>query len=76
MTAAWTVKMLFTLFFRVFGRCRQAVKDELFVGAQVVYALETKATAFRAAGRVFRFASRFHTISIPNGEVMPEHFLA
>ncbi len=76
MTAAWTVEMLFTLFFRVFGRCRKAVKDELFVGAEVGYALETKAPAFRAAGRVFRFASRFHTISIPNGEAMPEYFPA
>lgn len=64
--------MLFTLFFRVFARCRQAVEDELFVGAQGGYALETKAPALWAPGRLFSFALRFHTISIPNGEVMPE----
>lgn len=68
--------MLFTLFFRVFGRCRKAVEDEFFVGAEVGYAFETKAPAFRAAGRFFRFALRFHAISIPNGEVMPEYLSA
>lgn len=76
MTAAWAVEMLFTLFFCVFGRCRKAVEDDSIIGAEVGYALETKATAFRAAGRFFRFALRFHAISIPNGEVMPEYFLA
>lgn len=68
--------MLFTLFFRVFGRCRKAVEDYFFVRAEVGNAFETKATAFRAAGRIFRFASRFHTISIPNGEAMPEYLSA
>jgi len=76
MTAAWAVEMLFGLFFCVFGRCRKAVEDDSIIGAEVGYALETKATAFRAPGRSFRFTSRFHTISIPNGEVMPEYLSA
>lgn len=68
--------MLFTLFSRVFGRCRKAVEDEFFVRVEVGCSLETKAPALWAAGRLFSFVLRFHTISIPNGEVMPEYFLA
>lgn len=66
MAASWTVEMLFTLFFCVIGRCWKAVKDQPLVGVQISNASEAEASALRAAGRFFRFGSRFHTISIPD----------
>jgi hypothetical protein len=66
MAAAWTVEMLFTLFFCVVGGCRKAVEDDSIIGFQISNASVAEASTIRAAGGLFCFGSRFHTISIPD----------